>query len=58
MNIIIYLGGKYAASHHIIDLVSIEANVEYPTCNEAANMQTPLNKAAVYLNLILTIIST
>ena len=43
MTIIIYLGGKYAASHHIIDLVGMAANVQNPICNEAAYILTPFN---------------
>ena len=54
MTITIYLGGKYATSHLIIDLESVEANIQNPTCNEAANMQTPFNRVAAHYNLIPT----
>ena len=52
MTIIIYLGGKYAASYHIIDLVGAAINVQNPAYNEAAYMQTPFNKATAYYNLL------
>ena len=58
ITIIVYLGSKYAASHDMIDLVSAEVSVQNPTCNKAANMQTPSNKAIVHYNLFPTIIST
>ena len=48
MTIITYLGGKYAASHHIIDLVGTAANIQNPT----AYTQTLLSKATAYYNLI------
>ena len=48
MNIITYLGGKYTASHHIIDLVGTAANIHNP----AAYTQTLLSKATAYYNLI------
>ena len=54
MTIIIYLGCKHATSHHIIDLVSVEANVQNPTCNKAANTQSLVNKAIAHYNLIPT----
>ena len=41
MNIITYLGGKYAASHHIIDLVGAAANIHNP----AVSTQTLLGKS-------------
>ena len=50
MTIITYLGGKYATSHHIIDLVGVPAYIQNPT----AYMQTLLSKATVYYNLIPT----
>ena len=50
MNIVTYLGGKYAASHHIIDLVDVAANIHNP----GTYMQTLLNKATTYYNLIPT----
>ena len=33
MTIIIYLSGKYAASHHMVDLVGTAANVQTPAYN-------------------------
>ena len=54
MIIIIYLGGKFAASHHMIDLVSTETNMQNPSCNEAANTQPLFNKATAHYNLIPT----
>ena len=39
MTIITYLGGKYAASHLIIDLVGMAANIQ----NLTAYTQTPFN---------------
>ena len=48
MSIVIYLGGKYAASHHVIDLASMAANVQNPTCNKAVYTQTPFSKATAY----------
>ena len=50
MNIIKYLGGKYAASHHKVDLVGAAANIHNP----AAYTQTLLSKATGYYNLIPT----
>ena len=49
MYIITYVGGKYAASHHIIDLVGTAANIHNP----APYMQTLLSKATAYYNLII-----
>ena len=48
MTIIVYLGGKYTASHYIMYLVSAATNVQNPTCNEAAYIQTPFNKAIAH----------
>ena len=50
MTIIIYLGGKYTTSHHIIDLVGMATNIQNP----AVYMQTLLIKATAYYNLIPT----
>ena len=50
MTIKTYLGGKYAASHHIIDLVGAEANIQNP----AAYTQTLFSKAIAFYNLIPT----
>ena len=46
----IYLGGKYVVSYHILDLVGAAANIQNPT----VYMQTLLNKATAYYNLIPT----
>ena len=54
ITIIIYLGGKYAVSHHIIDLLGVATNIQNPDCNEVAYTQTPFNKAAAHYNLIPT----
>ena len=51
MTIIIYLGGKYSASHHIIDLVGMAVNIQNPACKEAVYMQTLFNRATAYCNL-------
>ena len=50
MTIIIYLGGKYAASHHVIDLVGIATNIQNP----AAYTLTLFSKATAYCKLIPT----
>ena len=47
LNIKTYLGGEYAASHYIIGLASIAANI----CNPAGYMQTLLSKATAYYKL-------
>ena len=54
MTIITYLGGKYAASKHTINLAGAATNVHFTACKEAAYMQTPLNKATAYYNFIHT----
>ena len=43
MTIKINLSGKYAASHHKIDLVCMVANLQNLTCNKAAYMLTLFN---------------
>ena len=48
MTIITYLGGKYAASYHIIDLVGMATNIQ----NSTAYTQTLFRKATAYYNLI------
>ena len=48
MNIVIYLGGKYAASYHIMGLVRTTSNIHNP----AVYMQTLLRKEIAYYNLI------
>ena len=52
--IITYLGGEYPGFYHIIGLVGTAANVQNPTCNVAAYMQTPSNRATAYYNFIPT----
>ena len=52
MTIIIYLSGKYAASHHMVDLVGTAANVQTPAYNKAVYTQTLFNRATTYYNLI------
>ena len=50
MVIIIYLGCKYAISHHLIELVCTDSNIY----NLAPYTQTLLSKSTAYYNLILT----
>ena len=50
MSILIYLGGKYATSYHITDLIGMAANIH----NTAAYTYTLLGKAIAHYNLIPT----
>ena len=43
MTIVTYQSGKYAASHHIIALVGVAANVQNPAYNKATYTLTPFN---------------
>ena len=54
MIVIIHLDDKYAASHHIVDLVGMVINAQKPACSKAAYMQTLSNRATAYYNLIPT----